>query len=212
VTTLLLNIAYLLTFVAFLVRDIFWLRILLVSSQISFIVYALLSGNISMTAWNIGFVLVNFVQVVRLLRMKRPISLSPRLEDIYSRAFSPMIRREFLYFWQTGRKSEFDDEYIVRRGSRQEVLYLIIEGTVSIIRDGEEVVRIGRGDFIAESSDIIGGGPALIDARAIGTARCISWDKDTLENLQKVSPEIVIKVQKIVGGYMTDKLRAALHE
>ncbi|MDP8247643.1 MAG: cyclic nucleotide-binding domain-containing protein [Candidatus Tritonobacter lacicola] len=211
-TTLLLNIAYLLTFVAFLVRDILWLRILLVSSQLSFIAYAILAENISMTAWNIGFVLVNFIQVVRLLRMKRPISLSLPLEDIYSRAFSPMTRREFLYFWQTGRKSEIVDEYIVGSGSREEVLYLIVEGTVSILRAGEEVVRIGRGDFIAESSDIIGGGPALIDARAIGTVRCISWDKDTLESLQKVSPEIVIKVQKIVGGYMTNKLRAALDE
>jgi hypothetical protein len=212
VTTLLLNIAYLLTFVAFLVRDIFWLRILLVSSQLSFIAYALLAGNISMTAWNIGFVMVNFVQVVRLLRMKRPISLPPPLEEIYSRSFSRLTMREFLYFWQTGRKMESVDGHIVRSGSREGALYLITEGTVSILRDGEEVVRIGRGDFIAESSDIIGGIPARIGARAVGAVRCIAWDKDTLESLQKVAPKIVIKVQKIVGRYMTDKLRAALDE
>ncbi len=207
---LLLNLAYCLMLAALLVRDVFRLRILLAASQLSFIGYALLAENFSMTAWNTGFVIVNLAQAVRLLRMRKPITLSPELEDIYSRAFSRLSRREFLYFWRTGRPEKAEGSRLVKSGTGEGKLYFITAGTVSIIRDGKEVTRIGRGDFIADSSTILEEYSAVVDARAVGPVRCTSWDKDSLENLQQVAPELFIKLQKIISGYMTKKLRAAL--
>ncbi len=163
-----------------------------------------------MTVWNTGFIIVNLVQVIRILRMRKPISLSVEMEDIYVQAFSPMTRREFLYFWRMGRQDEVEDQFLVKSGTMQGKLFFIKGGTVSIIRDGREVTRIDKGNFIADSSTILDECSAIVDAKAIGSVRYNSWDKDTLISLQQAAPDIFIKVQKIISGYMTKKLRAAL--
>ncbi len=208
--TILLNLAYILMMAAFVVRDILWLRLLLIASQLSFVAYALTTDTLSMTVWNTGFIAVNVIQSIRIFRRRRPVTLSSGLESVYRESFSPMTRREFLYFWQTGREKEVSDELIVRQGVGRGTLFYIAAGEVAIERDGREVARIGRGNFIADSSAVLGEGAAPISARAVGTVGCVFWDRETISNLQKVSPEIVIKLQKIVGSYLTGKLRAAL--
>ncbi len=207
-----LNLAYLLMLAAFLIRDVFWLRLTLVVSQAAFIVYALRSDNFSMTAWNIGFILINGYQVGRILKQRRPIELSAELEEIYRKSFRLMNRREFLYFWRTGRREEREDGYIVREGERQQSLYLVLEGTAAIIRGGEEVARVGRGDFLADSCDFISPGPSPIAARARGGITLRRWDYPVLEDIRKIDPPLMLKIQKIVSGYLTAKLRAALDE
>ncbi len=206
-----LNTAYLVMLAAFLVRDIFWLRLLLIASQGFFIAYAVLSRNISISLWNTGFVLVNIVQVIRIARMRKPITLSPELEDLYRRSFRPMKRREFLYFWNTGRKKTVENRYdFVGRDNARAGLYFILSGTVSIVRAGEEVTRIGQGHFIADSSSVLAEGPSVIEARALGPVSCVLWDEEVLSGLREASPEIFIRLQKTVSIYMTARLRSAL--
>jgi len=207
-----LNLAYVLMLAAFLIREVFWLRLTLVLSQAAFIIYALRADNLSMTVWNTGFILVNAYQVVRLLRQRRPIELSGPLEEIYRKSFRLMTRREFLYFWRTGRREEREDGYIVREGERQQSLYLVLEGTAAISREGEEVARVGRGDFLADSCDFISPGPSPIEARARGRIALRRWDYPVLEDIRKLDPALMLKIQKIVSGYLTAKLRAALDD
>ncbi len=206
-----LNIAYLLMLAAFIVRDIFWLRLLLISSQACFICYAVLTRNLSITLWNIGFIAVNVIQVIRVARMRKPIALSPEMEELYRRSFRTMKRREFLYFWNTGRKKTVEDRYDFVGGDNPRAgLYFILTGTVSIVRSGEEVTRIGRGHFIVDSSSVLAEGPSVVEARALGPVRCLAWDEEILADVRKASPEIFIKLQKAISTYMTARLRAAL--
>ncbi|MDP8236668.1 MAG: cyclic nucleotide-binding domain-containing protein [Candidatus Erginobacter occultus] len=212
VNDIFLNLAYLLALTAFLIREVFWLRLALVLSQAAFVIYALRADNFSMTVWNAGFILINGYQVVRILRQRRPIELPGPLEEIYRKSFRLMNRREFLYFWRTGREEEREDGCIVREGERQQSLYLVLEGTAAISRDGEEVARVGRGDFLADSCDFISPGPSPIDARARGRIALRRWDYPVLEDIRKIDPALMLKIQKIVSGYLTAKLRAALDE
>lgn len=205
-----LNLAYLLALAAFLIREVFWLRLALVLSQAAFVVYALRADNFSMTAWNAGFILINGYQVVRILRQRRPIELSDQLEEIYRKSFQLMTRREFLYFWRTGRREERDGGGIVREGERQQSLYLVLEGTVSISRSGQEVARLGQGDFLADSCEIVGPARSPIGGYARGKVSLRRWDYPVLEDLKQINPRLLLKVQKIVAGYLTARLRAAL--
>ncbi len=207
-----LNLAYVLMLVAFLVREVFWLRLTLVFSQAAFITYALREDTLSMTVWNSGFILVNAYQVGRILKQRRPIELSGQLEEIYRKSFRLMSRREFLYFWRTGRREEREDGTIVREGERQQSLYLVLEGSAAIIREGEEVARVSRGDFLADSCDFVSSGPSPISARARGVIALRRWDFAVLEDIRKLDPALMLKIQKIVSGYLTAKLRAALDE
>ncbi len=207
---ILLNIAYLAMLAAFLIREVFWLRLTLVLSQVVFIAYALVIDNFSMTVWNLGFCLINSYQVVRILRQRRPIELPERLEEIYRKSFRPMTRREFLYFWRTGSQEERDGGSIVREGEQQQSLFLVMQGTAAIWRGGEEVARVGRGDFLADSCDFISPGPSPIEARARGVISLRRWDYPVLKDIRKIDPALMLKIQKIVAGYLTGKLRAAL--
>ncbi len=211
-TDIFLNLAYVLMLAAFLVREVFWLRLTLILSQAAFITYALRADNLSMTVWNTGFILVNVYQVGRILKQRSPIELSGQLEEIYLKSFRAMSRREFLYFWRTGRREEREGGTIVREGERQQSLYLVLEGTAAVIREGEEVARVSRGDFLADSCDFVSPGPSPISARARGLVALRRWDYPVLEDIRKINPALMLKIQKIVSGYLTAKLRAALDE
>jgi len=207
-----LNLAYALMLAALLVREVFWLRILFLASQASFIAYALVAENLSITIWNSGFLVVNLFQVFRLLQRRRPISLSPELEKTYQLAFSRLSRREFLYFWRLGAEGETADGFLARSGVSGERLYFVREGEVTIFREGKEVARIGPGSFVADSSTVLDACTASIDAQALGNVRYRAWGQENLESLQQVDPDLFIKLQGIIGKYITDKLRAALDD
>lgn len=207
-----LNLAYLAMLGAFLIREIFWMRLALVLSQAFFITYALRADNFSMTVWNTGFILINLYQVVRILSQRRPIKLPENLEDIYRHSFRLLSRREFLYFWRTGRREERVESDIVREGERQQSLYLVLEGTAAIFRAGKEVGEVRRGDFLADSCDFISPGASPISARARGEISLRRWDYPVLEDIQKIDPSLMLKIQRIVSGYLTAKLRSALDE
>ncbi len=196
----------------FLIREIFWMRLFLVISQAFFIAYALRAENFSMSVWNTGFILVNLYQVVRILSQRRAIELPEELEEIYRHSFRLLTRREFLYFWRTGRREEQVDTCIVREGERQQSLYLVREGTASIRRGGKEVAWVKRGDFLADSCDYISPGASPIDACARGRILLRRWDYPVLEDIRKINPSLMLKIQKIVSGYLTAKLRSALDD
>lgn len=202
-----LNAAYVLTSCALLVRDILWLRAFLLTSQICFITYAILAGNFSMTAWNTVFIAVNVVQTARLWWERRPIPLPPELDDIHRKVFSILSPREFLYFWETGRFREVDGGRIIREGEEQKELSLIVDGRVGVVKDEREIARLSRGNFIAEMS-FLTEEPASADVRAEGIVRYVSWDQAKLASLKQVNPELLIKLQAILGKDLSRKLKA----
>ncbi len=203
---LFLNLAYVLMVLGLIVRDILWLRIFLVSSQTCFISYALATDNFSMTAWNSAFIAINAVQVARLAWERRPVPLPADLEDIYKKVFSVMTRREFLYFWETGRIQSATDQLLIREGDAQKELSLIVSGTVCVSKEGLPVVRLFSGQFIAEMS-FLTEEPASADVHADGAVSFISWDQQKLANLKQVNPTLLIKLQAILGKDLTHKLK-----
>lgn len=202
-----LNAAYVLTSCALLARDILWLRGFLLTSQSCFITYAILADNFSMTVWNTVFIAVNVVQTARVWWERRPILLPPEPDDIHRKVFSIMTPREFLYFWETGRFREVDGGRIIREGEEQKELSLIVDGKVSVVKDGREVARLSRGNFIAEMS-FLTDEPASADVCAEGLVRIVSWDQDKLANLKQVNPNLLIQLQAILGKDLSRKLKA----
>ena len=70
-------------FTALLVRDILWLRSILIAAQTSLFSYGMAISNYAVAFWNGLFVLINIIQVARLVRERRPIDLPTDLIDIY---------------------------------------------------------------------------------------------------------------------------------
>ena len=57
-----------------------------------------------------------------------------------------------------------DGQYIFRQGEAADALYIVLEGSVIILRDGEITIELGRGEIVGELAVLdqaprIGGGP-----------------------------------------------------
>jgi CRP/FNR family transcriptional regulator, cyclic AMP receptor protein len=67
---------------------------------------------------------------------------------------------------------------IVKSGAGGHGLYIIKEGNVSVVRDGQKVASMGPGQFFGEIS-VLDGGPRTADVKAESDTVCltlISWE------------------------------------
>ncbi len=70
------------------------------------------------------------------------------------------------------------DRVIARQGEIGTGFFLVVDGAVRVIRDGEEVAILGPGEFFGELS-VLDGLPRIAQVVAIEPTRCIalaSWD------------------------------------
>ena len=215
IAKILLASSYFVNLVALLVRDMLWLRSILMGAQMLMMVSSVVrllslkagesDAEIFLIANSIFFI-INAFQVIRLLLERRPISLPDNLREIYTNLFSVMSRREFLYFWNTGKMNEIKKDFMVQEGEVPKELILIVNGAVSIQKSGREIAKRKRGSFVAEMS-FMTGEKASADARAIDTVEYIGWDQDKLSNLKLANPDLMIKIQAILGKDLTKKLK-----
>jgi hypothetical protein len=74
------------------VKDVLWLRALLLPAQISFLSWGAFSGQMAPVAWNIVLMAINGVQIVRILLERRPIELPEELSFLsHERASADVV-------------------------------------------------------------------------------------------------------------------------
>ncbi len=207
-TQLYIHAGYLLMLAALLARDILWLRLLLMAAQSCLATFGWLSGHPAMALWNAGFVLLNGVQVARLVRERRPIRLEPGLQAIHSATFPLMKPREFLLFWEMGNPLSRAGGSLIREGERQRDLLLLVEGSVQVMRQGRVLATLGPGAFLAEMS-FLTGEPASADVVADGPVRFQAWPQDKLMHLQQLNPRLLLQVHGVLGRDLVGKVRSA---
>ncbi|HEU4673889.1 MAG TPA: cyclic nucleotide-binding domain-containing protein [Candidatus Limnocylindrales bacterium] len=96
---------------------------------------------------------------------------------------------------------------IVREGDVGTGFYVVVEGSVSVIRDGRTVARLGQGDFFGELS-ILDHRPRIAQVVADEPTRCLalaSWD---LEAIMLEEPALTVAILRGVAA----RLRALTEE
>lgn len=205
---LLLHLGYILMLIALAVRDILWLRSILIGAQVSLICYALLQGNHVVAFWNFVFIGINTIQVLRIIRERKPIKIGEELIDLYKGTFSSMTTREFLFFWGMGQIKEDKDGLLISQGETQQELLLLLSGTVDVVKDGMAIAQLSRGHFISEMS-LITGEPASATISYSGEITFIAWNREKLDNLEKLNPQLSIKIQGILSKDLVNKIKSA---
>lgn len=204
---LLLNLGYALNLFALTVRDVLWLRAVLIPAQLSFLCWGAVSGIRATVIWNLIFLAINFFHITRILRERRPITLPQELLSIYQKRFSVMKPREFWIFWETGRDEDVDDSTIVEENERPSELMFLVSGRAKVVREGATIAMLEAGQFAAEMS-FLSGKPASADVVAVGQAKLKVWNQGRLGLLDKVNPELSLKLQKILSQDVTDKVQS----
>ena len=88
---------------------------------------------------------------------------------------------------------------IVKSGASGHGLYIIKEGNVSVVRDGQKVASMGPGQFFGEIS-VLDGGPRTADVKADTSTVCltlISWEiKPLLMDNAAISYKMLLEMVK----------------
>lgn len=201
-----LNISYILVTIGLLVRDMLLLRSMITISEMLIIGWALTVGNPVIAGWNAVFLVINLVQIIRLIIERMPVKLPDELEDIYKNVFNELKEREFLYFWNTGKTISIKDEFLCRENQYQDELMLILDGQVSVRKNGNEIAKLKRGSFVAEMS-FMTGEPSSADVVKTENTRCIVWSKEKLKHLEQLNQDLLMKLQVTLGKDLTFKLQ-----
>jgi len=127
-----INISYLIVAAGLMVKDILWLRSMLVVAELAMISFGILADMNSIAIWNSVFLAINLVQIVRLSRERRPIEIPEKLKEIYLKIFSEMTSREFLSFWHTGKDLSARNTTIIMQDEIPKELFFILTGKVKI--------------------------------------------------------------------------------
>lgn len=203
---LVINAAYVLFLLSYLVRDILKLRVL--SLIAGFLLIAAFSNPINLSAivWNIVFSVINVVQIVVLAKERRPVRLAAEEHSLHQLAFRSLSPREFqkLARYATFRDLAAD-ERVVSPGEEMRALMVVMRGELDVRANEERVATLRQGQFVGEMSFLSGKAPT-VEVVAAREGRIASLESGRLKKLLEGSAELRAAVQSILGRDLVDKL------
>ena len=99
---------------------------------------------------------------------------------------------------------------IARQGEIGTGLFVIIDGEVRVVRDGEEIARLGAGDFFGEMS-VIDGLPRVAGVVTTTPARCLALASWEFERLVMDHPTIGLAILRGLSARLRAKTEPRQH-
>lgn len=200
------NYAFLL--LAYLMRNMLYLRLITVLSSISAIIYYSLLGPLWVNLiWEIAFIGVNIFQIIILIYQSRELVFSNDQEKkIYNSIFKDFTASQFRKIYYNGKiVTTPPGEVLIEQGTNVKNISVIVEGFVSIIVDGKEVAQCRQGNFIGEIS-FISGRPATATVKSITEVTYLEWEQNNLRALLESDSDIRQPMQKLFNMELIHKL------
>ena len=208
-TEALVHASYILTALAFLLRDILWLRFVAMAANLCIAAAAFLAvpgPAWAVAAWASTFFLINLGHSVWLIyerHLRRFTEEEQRLRDAAFQSLDPMNVRRLL---RCGRWVEHAKEKsLTLQGVHLEDLVLISEGEAAVCLGGQVIDRLGCGKFVGEIG-FLSGEPATATVVAASPLRCLTWKASELRRVLARHPEIRTVFHAAVGKDLAEKI------
>lgn len=197
---------------AYIVRDMAWLRaitILAASCTLPYF-YFQPSPLYSVMGWQLAFIVINGVNLTILLLERRPVQLSEAEHYLHKLTFRNLSPREMLRVLALARwERSAPGTRLIQQGTHPEELLLIYDGLAEVRVDDRFRANLGPGDFVGEMS-FATGRPTSADVEVPGNAlkpvTYLTWRREELRQLFKRQPGIKDALQTILGVDMAQKL------
>jgi hypothetical protein len=203
------NVASILTMVAYLLRDILWLRFLTILSCFAGIVFGyLVRGGPLWTyiAWNVLFALINIVQIAIIIRDRTGIHFTEEEKELHETLFKKFAPFEFMKLMRIAEwRQVAPGEIVAAEGQQLDEVMMIYNGLLAVEVKGEKKAELQDGHFIGELS-FISGGAATATVRAIEPTRYIAWPKKEIDGLLARNPSMHIAMQGMLTVDLSKKL------
>lgn len=199
------NVLYLL---AYLVRDVLWLRLLTVAGMISLMAFYWLQPTpmYNAIAWNMLFMLVNVVQIGLLVLERRPVFLGEEELHLYRTLFRSLKPREFTRLLSLAEwKQAKPGEELVAQHQPVKTLLLMTSGRATVEVDDRHVADVFAGQFVGEMGFLT---EQNATARVVAheTVDYLAWRTGRLRAVLAATPALHVKVQGILGRDLVRKL------
>jgi CRP-like cAMP-binding protein len=86
-----------------------------------------------------------------------------------------------------------EGERVLRQGLSGSALYIILDGSASVVIDGEERATLGRGEFFGEVSILLGESP-VADVVATQTLRCLVLAGAQVQDFLLANPPVMYRM------------------
>lgn len=203
------HLGYLLTLFAYLVRDILWLRSLVVAACLAMAVYfSILLPEIAWTpfVWQVILLAVNLVWIVLLVRERQGVRFTEEERELHETLFREFTALEFMKLLRAGEWIEVEEgEPLANRGERLDRLYLVSNGAVNVQFESGETRELRDGAMIGEMS-FLSGAPATATVVVTRSTRCLVWDQGQLYRLLHRNPSMRGAVMSVIGSDLSQKL------
>tara|TARA_Y100000114_G_C11678106_1_gene287227 strand:+ start:143 stop:796 length:654 start_codon:yes stop_codon:yes gene_type:complete len=209
IATLAGHLAFGLIAFSFLVKDIFWLRILSILASLFSVFYNYTIPTEPMWLainWNFIFVGVNLYHIGIILYEKREVKMDEKDEELYQTLFKEMSPVEYLKIsraakWETLKPGK----RIITQGMPVPDLYLIYNGTVDVTIDNEHIAQLKDGEFVGEMS-FLTEKVATATCKVKYEAQCLVWKQREFKELLKRNPSLYFTIQSVLSAQVSDKL------
>ena len=101
------NVYFIGTAIGFIIKEIFWLRLVLIVAGLCMIARGIILQDYVIVFWMSLFGVINLVQVIRILLEKKEVHIDAGILDLYKKIFIEMKTREFMIFWKMGEEKDY---------------------------------------------------------------------------------------------------------
>ena len=209
IATLAGHLAFGLIAFSFLVKDIFWLRIVSILASLFSVFYNYLIPLEPMWLainWNFIFIAVNLYHIAIILYEKREVKMDDKNQELYDTLFKEMTPVEYL---KISRAAKWEmvkaGERIITQGMPVPDLYLIYNGTVDVVVDNEQIAELKDGEFVGEMS-FLTEKVATATCKVRYDAQCLVWKQKEFKELLKRNPSLYFTIQSVLSAQVSDKL------
>lgn len=208
-TWILVTLANALFAAAYLVKNIFWLRILSIFACGANMAYLYFAPDKPLwwgIGWDAAFIVINSAHVWILFIEQRTTHLGSEETDIYEAVFPQLSRLEFQRLLRVSRwEDRPDGDILAQEGAPLAGLVLLCRGSARVERNNELVTILKAGDFIGEMS-YFSGHNASATVSAQNNVRILIWDSSPLQKLLKKDPGLKNSLDAVLSRNMADKL------
>jgi len=203
------HLASILTMLAYLLKDILWLRLLTILSCFAGIAFNFIVPSTPLWTviyWNMLFAVINIVQVAIIIKQRSGVHFTEEEKELHDTLFKNFAPFEFMKLMRVGKWLEAKQGEILATEEKPiDSIMLIYNGLVAVESKGKELARLKDGNFIGEVS-FITGGAATATVRALMPTRYVAWPKKDISQLLNRNPSMRFAMQAMLSTDLSKKL------
>src|SRR5436190_18764079 len=146
------HLASVLTMLAYLLKDILWLRLLTIFScfaGIAFNYFVPATPLWTVIYWNVLFALINIVQIAIIIKERAGVHFSEEEKELHDTLFKNFAPFEFMKLMRIGKWLEAKPgEVLAVEQQSLDAVMLIYNGMARVEKDGKEIAKLKDGNFI----------------------------------------------------------------